>query len=478
MDSFPIPDPQNCDHDIRFCNGSLQSHVSGQFLCEIGPSDPPEVLVDKAEHIEQWLSDAEGKVPVEAFSTMSGYAHLHKYTFKSRNYQTELIALSETYTSHQFGVWADQLGGGRAISIFGTPYPSDPDRSYEVEVKGAGCTPLTWSDSFAVLGSCIASHSLDSGFLENMVSHLVASLDSVVRAIVGIAAKPFTRAFAGSKLQAKDNCRAHLCVLYACIVHSYHPVSLGYTYLLEIPVVTLKHFFQARSFSSVEKRSTPTVVRRILKLANVNLAASDALGKELVVQAARRNVKMVAPWWTYGFMHSVINADTTVGSRAKLGLVPHSVLGPHAFMDVFSPHYVCNNIDQEDQCAYNNIGVLPTEHAPDVQQHWERLLRNYSGGTGAKRLDTGKGTEECHMAHTYAARMEPEKTADPATGTHVRAKVMEIYSSEGICPPVVMSSCSDGVFSVQAEKGSAQTVPPLYEVDYTWPRMPVLEMVS
>ncbi|KAI6006383.1 hypothetical protein EDC04DRAFT_2611491 [Pisolithus marmoratus] len=105
-----------------------------------------------------------------------------------------------------FGVRADQLGGERAISILGRPYPSDPDTSYEIELKGAGRMPFPQSDTFVVLGSC-------TGFLEDVVSNSVASLNSVERATVGIAAKSFTSAFAGSKLQAQDSCRARLCVL-------------------------------------------------------------------------------------------------------------------------------------------------------------------------------------------------------------------------------------------------------------------------
>ncbi|KAI6042955.1 hypothetical protein EDC04DRAFT_2655826 [Pisolithus marmoratus] len=71
----------------------------------------PEVLADKAKYIEQWLRDAEGKVPAEAFSTTSGYAHLHKYTFKSRNYQTELIALSKTSVNDSLALGLQLRGG-------------------------------------------------------------------------------------------------------------------------------------------------------------------------------------------------------------------------------------------------------------------------------------------------------------------------------------------------------------------------------
>ncbi|KAI6042961.1 hypothetical protein EDC04DRAFT_2655930, partial [Pisolithus marmoratus] len=72
---------------------------------------PPEVPVDKGKYIEQWLSDAEGKLPVETLSTTSGYAHLHKYTSKSQNYQTKLIALSETSVNDSFALGLQLRGG-------------------------------------------------------------------------------------------------------------------------------------------------------------------------------------------------------------------------------------------------------------------------------------------------------------------------------------------------------------------------------
>ncbi|KAI6016671.1 hypothetical protein BKA83DRAFT_14976 [Pisolithus microcarpus] len=50
------------------------------------------------------------------------------------------------------GIWAGQLGGRRAISILVTPHPSDPDTTYEVQLKGAGRTPFSRSaDGLAVL---------------------------------------------------------------------------------------------------------------------------------------------------------------------------------------------------------------------------------------------------------------------------------------------------------------------------------------
>ena len=48
------------------------------------------------------------------------------------------------------------------------------------------------------------------------------------------------------------------------------------------------------------------VAKRVLKF---DLKEGEPWGKELVMEVARRNAKMVAGWQAYGFMHGVINTD-------------------------------------------------------------------------------------------------------------------------------------------------------------------------
>ncbi|KAI6024608.1 hypothetical protein PISMIDRAFT_18531 [Pisolithus microcarpus 441] len=92
-------------------------------------------------------------------------------------------------------------------------------------------------------------------------------------------------------------------------------------------------------------------VKRVLKLDIVNLDGCDAWGKELVLEVARRNAKMVAAWQAYGFIHGVINTDKQVSDVLIAGLTID--YGPYAFMDVFDPHHIGNHSDQEGRYAYN-----------------------------------------------------------------------------------------------------------------------------
>lgn len=85
------------------------------------------------------------------------------------------------------------------------------------------------------------------------------------------------------------------------------------------------------------------VVRRVLKLP---LEEGRPWGKELVMECARRNARMVAAWQAYGFMHGVINTDNV----SIMGLTID--YGPYAFMDIYDPMHICNHTDQEGRYAY------------------------------------------------------------------------------------------------------------------------------
>jgi hypothetical protein len=64
---------------------------------------------------------------------------------------------STRYYGHQFGVWAGQLGDGRAISILETT--SDQGGRQEIQLKGAGRTPFSrHADGLAVLRSGVREY--------------------------------------------------------------------------------------------------------------------------------------------------------------------------------------------------------------------------------------------------------------------------------------------------------------------------------
>src|SRR3978361_303180 len=70
---------------------------------------------------------------------------------------TQSQPLAAVYSGHQFGVWAGQLGDGRAILLGEVDAPGTPSPGkFELQLKGAGMTPYSrMGDGRAVLRSSI-----------------------------------------------------------------------------------------------------------------------------------------------------------------------------------------------------------------------------------------------------------------------------------------------------------------------------------
>ena len=109
----------------------------------------------------------------ELIDVLGGHAML----ISSDDADVPFAPWSLRYSGHQFGSWAGQLGDGRAISIrvfsslglFSapfltiiadvTPHPSDPELTYELQLKGAGRTPFSRrADGLAVVRSSVREY--------------------------------------------------------------------------------------------------------------------------------------------------------------------------------------------------------------------------------------------------------------------------------------------------------------------------------
>ncbi|KAJ6619667.1 hypothetical protein B0H10DRAFT_2024309 [Mycena sp. CBHHK59/15] len=229
------------------------------------------------------------------------------------------------YSGHQFGTWAGQLGDGRATSILVTPHPSDPDLTYELQLKGAGRTPFSRSaDGLAVLRSSIREY-----------------LCSEAMHAIGI---PTTRSLALISLPGLPVARERMET--ACVLTRLAPsfLRIGSFEALSPPA----HQFvfgggQQPAHLSALRTLSAYVADHVLRL---GLPEGAAVGQALLLEAARRNARMAAGWQAYGFMHGVINTDNV----SIMGLTID--YGPYAFMDVFDPFHICNHTDEEGRYAY------------------------------------------------------------------------------------------------------------------------------
>ena len=221
--------------------------------------------------------------------------------------------LATVYSGHQFGVWAGQLGDGRALWLGEADSTQGPQ---EIQLKGAGRTPYSrMGDGRAVLRSSIreylcseAMHGL--GIPTTRALCLVASPQAVVReevetaAVVARVAPSFLRFGHFEHFSARDQVDALRSLADHAIEH---------------------HLPQARERADAWQ-------------GNVYAGLLD--------EVQQRTARLLAQWQAVGFCHGVMNTD----NMSLLGLTID--YGPFQFMDGFDPGHICNHSDHHGRYAY------------------------------------------------------------------------------------------------------------------------------
>jgi uncharacterized protein YdiU (UPF0061 family) len=217
--------------------------------------------------------------------------------------------LAAVYSGHQFGVWAGQLGDGRALWLGEMETPNGP---MELQLKGAGKTPYSrMGDGRAVLRSSIR---------EFLCSEAMHGL--------GI---PTTRALAliGSPLPVRRET-----LETAAVVTRVAPSFLRFGHF--------EHFTHtAQNVDALRRLADFTIARYYPEL-----QGSAAPYTGLLAAVARRTATLLAQWQAVGFCHGVMNTD----NMSVLGLTID--YGPFGFLDAFDPGHVCNHSDHQGRYAY------------------------------------------------------------------------------------------------------------------------------
>lgn len=221
------------------------------------------------------------------------------------------------YGGHQFGVWAGQLGDGRAISL-GEVVNRRGER-WELQLKGAGPTPYSRSaDGRAVLRSSVreflcseAMHHL--GVPTTRALSLVATGEAVVRDMF----------YDGNAAPEPGAVVCRVSPSFIRLGSFELPASRGDRALLE----RLVDFAIDRDFPHLvaAHRSDP-VARRAAWFAEV----------------CERTAVTIAHWMRVGFVHGVMNTD----NLSVLGLTID--YGPYGWLDDYDPDFTPNTTDAED----------------------------------------------------------------------------------------------------------------------------------
>ncbi len=216
--------------------------------------------------------------------------------------------LASVYSGHQFGVWAGQLGDGRALWLGEVDTPHGP---MELQLKGSGRTPYSrMGDGRAVLRSSIRE------FLCSEAMHAL-----------GV---PTTRAL--------------------CVTGSALPVRRETLETAAVVTRVAPSFIRFGHFEHFAHHDRPAELQHLADFVIEHYypdsrdAANPAAA--LLEAVARRTAALMAQWQGIGFCHGVMNTD----NLSILGLTID--YGPFGFLDAFDPGHVCNHSDTQGRYAW------------------------------------------------------------------------------------------------------------------------------
>lgn len=234
-------------------------------------------------------------------------------TFTGNRIPPNALPLSAVYSGHQFGVWAGQLGDGRAILLGEVPAPDSPAPGVlEIQLKGAGLTPYSrMGDGRAVLRSSIR---------EFLCSEAMAALGIPTSRALCVTGSEQCVMRETPETTAVATRMAPSFVRFGSFEHWYygdHPDALK----------TLADYVIDRFYPALRSEENPY--------------------QALLQEVTRRTAHLMAQWQAVGFMHGVMNTD----NMSILGLTID--YGPFGFMEAFDARHICNHTDQQGRYSYS-----------------------------------------------------------------------------------------------------------------------------
>ena len=215
------------------------------------------------------------------------------------------------YSGHQFGVYAGQLGDGRAI-LLGEVRNSRGER-WDLHLKGAGQTPFSRDgDGRAVLRSTIR---------EYLCGEAMHGL--------GI---PTTRSLcivAGEEAVLRERPETGAMLLRMAPTH----VRFG----------SFQAFFYRRQPEYVKQLADYVIAQFYPHLGD----AQDQYAR-FFLEVAIRTARLIAKWQAAGWAHGVMNSD----NMSILGLTLD--YGPYGFLDAYDPSFICNHSDHHGRYSFQN----------------------------------------------------------------------------------------------------------------------------
>ncbi|XP_025904571.1 uncharacterized protein LOC112955464, partial [Nothoprocta perdicaria] len=229
------------------------------------------------------------------------------------------IPLAHRYGGHQFGIWAGQLGDGRAHLI--GVYTNSHGERWELQLKGSGKTPYSRNgDGRAVLRSSVreflcseAMHYL--GIPTSRAASLVVSDDDVWR----------DQFYNGNTKKERG----------------------------AIVLRLAKSWFRIGSLEILAHSGELDLQRKLLDFVIQEHFPSIAMNDsnrylEFFSTVVLETANLIALWMSVGFAHGVCNTD-------NFSLLSITIdYGPFGFMDSYDPNFVPNTSDDEGRYKIGN----------------------------------------------------------------------------------------------------------------------------
>jgi serine/tyrosine/threonine adenylyltransferase len=278
----------------------------------------------------------------------------------------DFTPLAMVYSGHQFGIWAGQLGDGRALLI--GQARNATGELWDIQLKGAGQTPYSrFADGRAVMRSTIR---------EYLCSEALAALNIPTSRALAIVAtnEQVHRETAEPGAVLTRLARSH--------------VRFGH----------FEHFFHSDRQEQVRQLGDHVIAEYFPQL------AGDHVG--WFGEVVKRTAELLAGWQAVGFAHGVMNTD----NMSILGLTLD--YGPFGFMDAYDPGFICNHTDEQGRYAFDmqpaiahwNLralafalsGLIPKDALVSALDTYEGLYRRrYRALMRAKLgLSTGEGARK------------------------------------------------------------------------------------
>ena len=272
------------------------------------------------------------------------------------------------YSGHQFGVWAGQLGDGRALLLGGIETPSG---NVELQLKGSGRTPYSrGADGKAVLRSSIR---------EFLCSEAMAGLGIPTTRALALAASP--------QAVYRESAETAAVVLRAAP-----------------SFIRFGHFehFAARGDAASVQRLADFVCEHYYPAAAAHAAGTEARYLALLAGVCERTARTVAGWQSMGFCHGVMNTD----NMSILGLTID--YGPFGFLDTFDPQHICNHTDEQGRYSYMNQPSVAHWNLACLAQALSTIVPNHDALKAT--LDTFVSTFEAAHTALFCNKLGIEST--------------------------------------------------------------------